>query len=50
MTTAQIMDELAKHYPTLQDMKNAVAEHRKQNINWNWPSAAYDLLMILGVK
>ena len=50
MTTAQIMDELAKHYPTLQHMKDAVAEHRKQNPNWNWSMAAYDLLMSLGVK
>jgi len=44
MTTGDLMDNLQKHFATANDMKQAVQDHRQQNINWNWVDAASNLL------
>jgi hypothetical protein len=49
MTTGDLMTNLQKHFATANDMKQAVQDHRQQNINWNWVDAASNLLKELEV-
>lgn len=44
MTTAKLLTEISKFYPSSYELNQAVSAHRQQNLGWNWVDAASDLL------